>query len=181
MALDLRTVTREFYETESYYGHPTPNMNLKAPSVSKVNIEAVIKDMESRGLSINKDLSEKEVLYSSGGTHKKATVPLDSQFEKSAEVTGIILRHDVWYANLEIIIRDYDKSEVDNPDVIGGNVTIECGIYCKIDYKGPQEHENLVDITESVVKKHYGRFGFLMSDKDKQIAKTLKSVLKEKK
>jgi hypothetical protein len=165
MTEDQRTVTREFYETDSYYGHPTPNMGLRAPSVSKVNIESIIEDMHQKGLDIYVNSSEKEISYTSAGKQTEAKVPLLAGFSNfNVDVTGLIMRHESPGANLEITVRDYHGHTRMSPrGVIGGNVSVTAGIHCTIEYKGSRENEKLIEIAESVIKKHYGRFSSLGS------------------
>jgi hypothetical protein len=155
-----KTITKEFSQGDSYYGHPTPDMRLNAPSVSKTDIEDLIDELAISGIVINENLCEKHIGYEMEGKHKQATIPIESSFSYNVTVDGLVLRYKNLEGNLEITISDYSESNADNPRVIGGNIRVSKGIRCKMEFVGEGKGEPLIEAAEKIIRSYYHPFNF---------------------
>ena len=123
------------------------------PSLKDYTIDALIALFNEKGIQVDCSLSQKTIEYDIPYTKKKSSVPLRSSFEVEVRVCGYTLHTN---QGLDVILSDYfDPSGGNGSGHLGGRVSIEQDISCKLNYYGPFGNEKSIMAAAGNIVKDY--------------------------
>jgi len=136
--------------SKTYSGSVVEQIDYPFPSIHKKDIGDLINQLNSEGIEINLNDSEKELRYFVQGQPKKSIIPFHVDNDNEDNVERYVLRGD----GLEIELMDY-QSSVPEDLMDGGSYALTAGVARKITLENEDDCLDKFFLIRKIITEFY--------------------------